>query len=213
LLSLLSYRTKTTSPEMEPPTRGLSPLITYWENALQLDLMEAFPQLKLLSLWYLQLCQVDTQNQPVQCPIWNICLTLVVIQNCLSLSCCKLANSTEDCVYFGTEVTTRDTVIKRNFCNTPNQLSDLYILLNEVSTMAKDDTHPLLHLEKHLEPFFGKECVCWDIAITPSSSFYSQQRLPCWPWISGLTLNCHPVLFSYSLVEVCSMAMHDYNVW
>jgi hypothetical protein len=42
---------KTTSPEMVPPTRGLSPLITNWEDALQLDLMEAFPQLKLLSLW------------------------------------------------------------------------------------------------------------------------------------------------------------------
>jgi len=28
LLSLLSYRTKTTSPEMVPPTWGLSPLIT-----------------------------------------------------------------------------------------------------------------------------------------------------------------------------------------
>ena len=42
---------KTTSPEMVPPTRGLSPLVTNWENALQLDLMEAFPQLKLLSLW------------------------------------------------------------------------------------------------------------------------------------------------------------------
>jgi hypothetical protein len=28
LLSLLSYRTKTTSPGMAPPTRGLSPLIT-----------------------------------------------------------------------------------------------------------------------------------------------------------------------------------------
>jgi hypothetical protein len=51
LLNLLSYRTKTTSPEMVPPTRGLSFLITNWENALQLDLMEAFPQLKLLSLW------------------------------------------------------------------------------------------------------------------------------------------------------------------
>jgi hypothetical protein len=50
LLSLLSYRTKTTSPEMVPPTRGLSPLITNGENALQLELMEAFPQLKLLSL-------------------------------------------------------------------------------------------------------------------------------------------------------------------
>jgi hypothetical protein len=48
LLSLLSYRTKTTSLEMVPPTRDL---ITNWKNALQLDLMEAFPQLKLLSLW------------------------------------------------------------------------------------------------------------------------------------------------------------------
>jgi hypothetical protein len=28
LLSLLSYRTKTTTPEMVPPTRSLSPLIT-----------------------------------------------------------------------------------------------------------------------------------------------------------------------------------------
>ena len=28
LASLLSYRTETTSPEMVPPTRGLSPLIT-----------------------------------------------------------------------------------------------------------------------------------------------------------------------------------------
>jgi hypothetical protein len=48
LLSLLSYRT---SPEMVPPTRGLSLLITNWENAPQLDLMEAFLQMKLLSLW------------------------------------------------------------------------------------------------------------------------------------------------------------------
>jgi hypothetical protein len=31
--------------------QGLSPLITNWENALQLDLMEVFPQLKLLFLW------------------------------------------------------------------------------------------------------------------------------------------------------------------
>jgi hypothetical protein len=36
---------------MVPPTRGLSPLITNWENAWQLYLMEAFPQLKVLSLW------------------------------------------------------------------------------------------------------------------------------------------------------------------
>jgi hypothetical protein len=51
LLSLLSYRTKTTSPETVPPTRGPPPLITNRENALQLDLMEASPQVKLLSLW------------------------------------------------------------------------------------------------------------------------------------------------------------------
>jgi hypothetical protein len=51
LLSLLSYRTKTTSPEMVPPTRGPPYLIINWENALQLDIMEAFPQLKFLSLW------------------------------------------------------------------------------------------------------------------------------------------------------------------
>ena len=50
LLSLLSYRTQVYQPrEMVPPTRGLSCLITNWENALQLDLVEAF--LKLFSLW------------------------------------------------------------------------------------------------------------------------------------------------------------------
>ena len=54
LVSLLSYRRKTSSPEMAPPTRGPPPLITNWENALQLDLLEAFPLLKLLSLWELQ---------------------------------------------------------------------------------------------------------------------------------------------------------------
>jgi hypothetical protein len=51
LLGLLSYRTKITSPELAPPTRGLSPLITNWENTLQLDLMDTFPQLELLFLW------------------------------------------------------------------------------------------------------------------------------------------------------------------
>jgi hypothetical protein len=35
---------KTTSPGMAPPTMGLPGLITNWENALQLDLMEAFLQ-------------------------------------------------------------------------------------------------------------------------------------------------------------------------
>jgi hypothetical protein len=34
---------KTTSPEMVPPTRGPPSLITNWENAPQLDLMEHFP--------------------------------------------------------------------------------------------------------------------------------------------------------------------------
>jgi hypothetical protein len=42
---------KTTSSSMAPPTRGPPPLITNWENTLQLDLMETVPQLKLLSLW------------------------------------------------------------------------------------------------------------------------------------------------------------------
>ena len=60
---------KTTSPGMVPPARGLSSLITNWENAPQLDLMEAFPHLKLLSWVNSSLCQVDTQNQPV--PRWT----------------------------------------------------------------------------------------------------------------------------------------------
>jgi hypothetical protein len=42
---------KTTSQGIVPPTRGPPPLITNWENASQLEFMEAFPQLKLLSLW------------------------------------------------------------------------------------------------------------------------------------------------------------------
>jgi hypothetical protein len=46
---------KTTSPGMVPPTRSPSPLINNWENAPQLDRMEALPQLKLLFLWQLQL--------------------------------------------------------------------------------------------------------------------------------------------------------------
>jgi hypothetical protein len=41
---------KTTSPGMAPPTMGPPLLITNLENAQQLDLMEALPQLKLLSL-------------------------------------------------------------------------------------------------------------------------------------------------------------------
>ena len=42
---------KSTSPKVVPPTRGPPLLITNWENVPQLDLMEALPQLKLLSLW------------------------------------------------------------------------------------------------------------------------------------------------------------------
>jgi hypothetical protein len=42
---------KTFSPVMAPATMGPPCLITNWENVLQLDPMEAFPQLKLLSLW------------------------------------------------------------------------------------------------------------------------------------------------------------------
>jgi hypothetical protein len=41
---------RTTSPGMVPPQWALPPLITYLENALQLDLMEAFPQRRLHSL-------------------------------------------------------------------------------------------------------------------------------------------------------------------
>jgi hypothetical protein len=51
LLSLLSYRTQDCQPRDGSTHKGPFPLITNWENAPQLDLMEAFPQLKLLSLW------------------------------------------------------------------------------------------------------------------------------------------------------------------
>jgi hypothetical protein len=62
LLSLLSYRTKTTSPEMATPTMGPPSLIMNWENALQLDLMEAFPQNYFLCD-NSSPCQVDTKLQ------------------------------------------------------------------------------------------------------------------------------------------------------
>ena len=53
LLSLLSYRTQDYHPRDGTTHNGLgpAPLITNWENALQMDLMEAFFQLRLLSLW------------------------------------------------------------------------------------------------------------------------------------------------------------------
>ena len=51
LLSLLSYRTQDYQPIDGTTHKGPSPpLITNLENALQLHLMEAFPQLKLFSL-------------------------------------------------------------------------------------------------------------------------------------------------------------------
>jgi hypothetical protein len=43
LLSLVSYRTQDYQPRDGPTHKGPFPLITNWENALQLDLMEAFP--------------------------------------------------------------------------------------------------------------------------------------------------------------------------
>jgi hypothetical protein len=43
--------TNSTSPGMVPPTMGHPTLITNWENALQLDLIDTFPQLKLHPLW------------------------------------------------------------------------------------------------------------------------------------------------------------------
>jgi hypothetical protein len=53
LLSLLSYRTQDYQPRDSTTRNGPPPhpLITNWENAIQLDLMEAFPQGRLLPLW------------------------------------------------------------------------------------------------------------------------------------------------------------------
>ena len=51
LLACFLIEPKTTSPKMASPTRDPPALIINWENALQLYLMEALPQLKLLPLW------------------------------------------------------------------------------------------------------------------------------------------------------------------
>ena len=62
LPSLLSYRTQDYQTRDGATHSGLyrPPLITNWENALQLDFMEAFPHLmRLLPLWWSSLCQVD----------------------------------------------------------------------------------------------------------------------------------------------------------
>jgi hypothetical protein len=40
---------RTTSPGMAPPTVGPPTLITNWENALQLDLIEAFPPFSVIT--------------------------------------------------------------------------------------------------------------------------------------------------------------------
>jgi hypothetical protein len=57
---------RTTSPGMAPSTMGPSPLITNWENALQPDLMRHFLKGGSFLGDNSSLCQVDTQNQPVQ---------------------------------------------------------------------------------------------------------------------------------------------------
>lgn len=62
---------------MAPPPMVLSPLVTNYENALQLDLI--FSTEHPSSLMTLSLCQIDTQNQPVQyinltCRFANLCL-------------------------------------------------------------------------------------------------------------------------------------------
>ena len=69
LLGLLSYRAQDYQPRDGTTHNGLGPphLITNWENALQLDFMEAFSLGRLFLNDNSSLCQVDThRNQPVQ---------------------------------------------------------------------------------------------------------------------------------------------------
>jgi hypothetical protein len=70
LLSLLFYRTQNHQPWDDTTHHGQGPplWISNWENALQLDLTEAFPQLRLLPLWCTVACVKSTQNQPVHGP-------------------------------------------------------------------------------------------------------------------------------------------------
>jgi hypothetical protein len=88
---LIEDRTRGGTLSMASP-----PLITNWENALQLDLMEAFPQWRHFfsrgSFLCDNLCQVDTQNQLVHicsclgiliCYFWPTCLFLCAIYNVL----------------------------------------------------------------------------------------------------------------------------------
>jgi hypothetical protein len=66
LLCLLSYKTQDYQSRMVPPTRDPPCLITNLENALQLDLVETFPQLKLCFFVITPACVKLTQNKPVQ---------------------------------------------------------------------------------------------------------------------------------------------------
>ena len=61
LLSLLSYRTKTTNPEMAPPTRGSPSLITNWEMPYSWILWRHFPNWSSFLCVNSSLCQVDTK--------------------------------------------------------------------------------------------------------------------------------------------------------
>ena len=62
---------KTTSPGMAPPTTCPPFLISNQENAPQHYLIEALPQMKLVLCDNSSLCQVDTQNQPIQTPCYQ----------------------------------------------------------------------------------------------------------------------------------------------
>jgi len=68
LLSLLSYRIQDHQPRDGPTHNGLAPptLITNWENALQLDLVEAFPQgrLSVLTPACVKLTHKTSQYRP-----------------------------------------------------------------------------------------------------------------------------------------------------
>lgn len=88
LIRPTSYRTQNHLLRNGTAHHGLGPplLITKWENALQLDHIEAFPQLRLLPLWWLQLgsswhikpasttdpCQVNTHILSYSSPGFHI---------------------------------------------------------------------------------------------------------------------------------------------
>jgi hypothetical protein len=80
LFSLLSYRTQDYQPRdgITHNGLGLSHLITDWENGLQLDLMDAFPQGRFFSLWLFQLVSswhrkpASTQGMAAGTGYWEI---------------------------------------------------------------------------------------------------------------------------------------------